>query len=80
MRAEALSREHNHISGLALGRSGDPAIGDFGDPKVIRKYCELIADPIRTRGSYPSRKSARGSDQTRSGGRLYRCRLALTAC
>ncbi|MGY3610250.1 MULTISPECIES: hypothetical protein [unclassified Bradyrhizobium] len=46
MRAEALSRKPNHISGLALSRSGDPAIGDFGDLKVIRKYCELTPNLI----------------------------------
>jgi len=44
MRAEALSRKEGHVSAVAFSRTGDPATGDFGDAKVIRKFGEVPDD------------------------------------
>ena len=44
MRAEVLSRKQGHIGALAFSRSGDPATGEFGDAKVIRKFGDVPAD------------------------------------
>jgi hypothetical protein len=44
MRAEVLSRKQGHIGALAFSRSGDPATGEFGDAKVIRKFGEVPDD------------------------------------
>jgi hypothetical protein len=38
MRAEALSRKPGHIGAVAFSRTGDPATGDFGDAKIIKKF------------------------------------------
>jgi len=38
MRAEALSRKPGHVGAVAFSRSGDPAVGEFGDAKLIRKF------------------------------------------
>jgi hypothetical protein len=44
MRAEALSRKPGHIGAVAFSRTGDPAIGDFGDAKVIKKLGDVPDD------------------------------------
>jgi hypothetical protein len=44
MRAEALSRKPGHTGAVAFGRSGDPATGDFGDAKLIRKFGDVPED------------------------------------
>jgi hypothetical protein len=41
MKAEALSRKPGIVGAVAFSRSGDPATGDFGDAKVIRKFGEF---------------------------------------
>jgi hypothetical protein len=44
MRAEALSRRGRHVGAIAFSRSDDPATGDFGDAKVIRKFGDVCDD------------------------------------
>jgi hypothetical protein len=44
MRAEALSRKPGYVSAAAFSRTGDPATGDFGDAKEIRKFGEVPSD------------------------------------
>jgi hypothetical protein len=44
MRAEVLSRKAGYVGALAFSRTGDPATGDFGDAKVIRKFGEVPED------------------------------------
>jgi hypothetical protein len=44
MRAEALSRKPGHIGAVAFSRTGDPATGDFGDAKIIKKFSEVPDD------------------------------------
>lgn len=44
MRAEALSRKLGNVAAVAFCRTGDPALGEFGDAKVIRKFGEVPAD------------------------------------
>ena len=44
MRAEALSRKPGCAGALAFSRTGDPATGDFGDAKVIRKFGDVPDD------------------------------------
>ncbi|MDA9542257.1 hypothetical protein ACM41_39810 [Bradyrhizobium sp. CCBAU 21362] len=44
MRAEALSRKPGHAGAVAFSRSGDPATGDFGDAKLIRKFGDVPDD------------------------------------
>ena len=44
MKAEVLSRKPSHVGALALSRTGDPATGDFGDAKVIRKFGDVPDD------------------------------------
>ncbi len=44
MKAEALSRKPGHVGAVAFSRTGDPATGDFGDAKVIRKFGEVPED------------------------------------
>ena len=44
MRAEALSRKPGHVGAIAFSRSGDPATGDFGDAKLIRKFGDVPED------------------------------------
>jgi hypothetical protein len=38
MRAEALSRKEGYVGAVAFSRTGDPATGDFGDAKMIKKF------------------------------------------
>lgn len=42
MRAEALSRKEGHVGAVAFSRTGDPAAGDFGDAKVIKKFGSVL--------------------------------------
>jgi hypothetical protein len=44
MPAEALSRKEGHVGAVAFSRTGDPATGDFGDAKVLKKFGEVPAD------------------------------------
>lgn len=44
MRAEALSRMPGHVGAVAFSRTGDPATGDFGDAKVIKKFGDVPDD------------------------------------
>ena len=44
MRAEALSRKPGHAGALAFSRTGDPATGEFGDAKVIRRFGDVPDD------------------------------------
>ena len=44
MRAEALSRKPGHVGAVAFSRTGDPATGDFGDAKVIKKFGDVPDD------------------------------------
>lgn len=44
MRAEALSRKECHIGAVAFARTGDPATGDFGDAKVLKKFGDVPDD------------------------------------
>jgi hypothetical protein len=44
MKAEALSRKPGHVGTVAFSRTGDPATGDFGDAKVIRRFGDVPED------------------------------------
>src|ERR1700731_1596323 len=44
IRAEALSRKPGHVGAVAFSRTGDPATGDFGDAKVIKKFGDVPDD------------------------------------
>jgi hypothetical protein len=44
VRAEALSRKPSCAGALAFCRSGDPATGEFGDAKLIRKFGDVPGD------------------------------------
>ena len=44
VRAEALSRKPGHAGAIAFSRTGDPASGDFGEAKVIRKFGDVPDD------------------------------------
>lgn len=44
MRAQALSRKPRHVGATAFSRSGDPAVGEFGDAKLIRKFGDVPDD------------------------------------
>ena len=43
-RAEALSRKPGNVGAVAFSRTGDPAIGEFGDAKIIKKFGEIPND------------------------------------
>jgi hypothetical protein len=44
MRAEALSRKPGCAGAVAFSRTGDPASGDFGEARVIRKFGDVPED------------------------------------
>jgi hypothetical protein len=44
MKAEALSRKPGYAGAIAFSRTGDPATGEFGDAKLIRKFGNVPAD------------------------------------
>ena len=44
MRAEALFRKPGCAGAIAFSRSGDPATGEFGDAKLIRKFGDVLDD------------------------------------
>ncbi|EKS34479.1 hypothetical protein [Afipia broomeae] len=44
MRAEALWRKPGCAGAVAASRTGDPATGDLGDAKLIRKFGDLPDD------------------------------------
>ncbi|GLR96826.1 MULTISPECIES: hypothetical protein [Bradyrhizobium] len=41
VRAEVLSHKPGNVGAVAFCRSGDPAMGDFGDATIIRKFGEV---------------------------------------
>ena len=43
-RAEALSRSPGVIGAVAFSRSGDPALGEFSDAIVLRKFGDVPDD------------------------------------
>jgi hypothetical protein len=43
-RAEVLSRQPGHVGAVAFSRTGDPAIGEFGDATVLKKFGEVPDD------------------------------------
>ena len=47
MRAEALSRKPEHVGAIAFSRTGDPATGDFGDARIIRRF-GAVPDDLST--------------------------------
>jgi hypothetical protein len=44
MRTEAFSRKPECAGALAFSRTGDPATGEFGDAKLIRKFGDVPED------------------------------------
>jgi hypothetical protein len=44
MRAGALSHNPSYVGALAFSRTGDPAIGDFRDAKIIRRFGDVPQD------------------------------------
>jgi hypothetical protein len=44
MRAEAPSRKPGCAGAVAFSRTGDPATGNFGDAKLIRKFGDVPDD------------------------------------
>jgi hypothetical protein len=44
MRAEALSRKEGYVGAIAFSRTGDPAIGDFSNAKVLKKFGDVPDD------------------------------------
>ena len=44
MKAEALSRKAGYVGAPAFSRTGDPATGDFGEAKLIRKFRDVPDD------------------------------------
>ena len=44
MRAEALSTKPRYAGAIAFSRSGEPATGEFGDAKLIRKFGDVPDD------------------------------------
>jgi hypothetical protein len=43
-KAEALSRKQGNVGAVAFSRTGDPATGDFGDAKVIKRFGKVPDD------------------------------------
>jgi hypothetical protein len=44
MKAEALSRKEGCVGAVAFSRTGDPALGEFGDATVIRRFGDVPED------------------------------------
>ena len=44
MRSEALSHKPGCAGAIAFCRTGDPATGEFGDAKLIRKFGDVLDD------------------------------------
>jgi hypothetical protein len=44
MKAEAFSRKPGIVGAVAFSRSGDPATGDCGDARVIRRFGDAPDD------------------------------------
>ena len=60
MRAEALSRKPGCAGAVAFSRSGDPATGEFGDAKLIRKFGDVPGRPERAvKPDYPPSECSR---------------------
>jgi hypothetical protein len=60
MKAEALSRKPGYVGAIAFSRSGDPATGDFGDAKLIRKFGDVPDDLSALCSPLTPRANARG--------------------
>jgi len=43
-RAEALSRKPGNVGAVAFSRTGDPATGEFGDAKVLKRFGDVPDD------------------------------------
>jgi hypothetical protein len=43
-RAEGMCKILGHTGAIAFSRTGDPATGDFGDARVIRKFGDVPDD------------------------------------
>jgi hypothetical protein len=43
-RAEMLAHAPGHVGAVAFSRSGDPATGEFGDARLIRKFGNVPED------------------------------------
>jgi hypothetical protein len=43
-RAESMSRDPTNAGALAFKRSGDPNLGNFGDPTILRTFGEVSAN------------------------------------
>jgi hypothetical protein len=43
-RAELMSRDPTNAGALAFKRSGDPNLGNFGDPTILRTFGEVSAN------------------------------------
>ena len=44
MRAETLARIDGNIGAVAFSRTGDPALGDFGDAVLLKAFGEVPPD------------------------------------
>jgi hypothetical protein len=44
MRAEILARTSGNVGALAFSRTGDPAIGEFGEAKVLKRFGDVPDD------------------------------------
>jgi hypothetical protein len=55
MKAEALSRNPGYAGAIASSRTGDPATGEFGDAKLIRKFGDVPEDlSARCNAAWPT--------------------------
>jgi len=69
MRAETLSRKPGYVGAVAFSRSGDPAAGDFGDAKVVRKIRPCARRSERTMKLRQQRDRAAARAHTDAGAR-----------
>ena len=44
MRAESLARKPDYVGAVAFSRTGDPAMGEFSDAVLIRKFGDVPND------------------------------------
>jgi len=43
-RAEAMARDPKYVGAVAFARTGDPALGEFGDAEVLASFGDVLAD------------------------------------
>jgi len=43
-RAEAMAHDPKYVGAVAFARTGDPALGEFGDAEVLGSYGDVPAD------------------------------------